>query len=85
MSLPQLPDLPDLESDKKSPPKKKANKKKVKKSEEMKNESVNEKETNNKKKPIIPKTEYDAEGNPILMIPDLDDVELNDEIERFFG
>lgn len=44
-----------------------------------------EKQKTKKSKPKIPKSEYDEEGNPILMIPDLDDVDLNSEIEKFFG
>lgn len=37
------------------------------------------------KRPKIPKTELDSEGNPILAIPDLNDVELNAEIDKYFG
>lgn len=36
-------------------------------------------------KPKIPKSQYDSDGNPILMIPDLNDVDLTNEIDRFFG
>lgn len=82
MSLPQLPNLPDLDSEKQSPPKKKA----LKSKETKKSGTKKKKEkTETKKKSIIPKTEYDSEGKPILMIPDLNDSELNDEIDRFFG
>lgn len=82
MSLPQLPNLPDLDSEKQSPPEKKA----LKAKETKKSGTKKQKEKiKTKKKSIIPKTEYDSEGRPILMIPDLNDSELNDEIDRFFG
>ena len=42
-------------------------------------------ENGKKKKPKIPKSKYDDEGNPILMIPNLDYIALNSEIDRFFG
>lgn len=42
-------------------------------------------EKSSSKKPKIPKSQYDADGNPILMIPDLNDVDLINEIDRFFG
>lgn len=75
MKLPELPSLPDLDDDffeekpKKSKPAKKEPKKIMKANRD----------------PIIPKTQYDSEGNPILAIPDLDDVNLNGEIDRFFS
>lgn len=47
--------------------------------------SLDELDKLKKQKTKIPKSEYDEEGNPILMIPDLDDVNLNSEIEKFFG
>ena len=36
-------------------------------------------------RPKIPKSQYDAEGNPILTVPDLNDIELNNEIDKYFG
>lgn len=33
----------------------------------------------------IPKSKYDTDGNPILLIPDLDDVNLLQEIEKYLG
>lgn len=45
----------------------------------------NKKKDKPDKKPRIPKTEYDSEGNPVLSIPDLNDVNLNDEIDKYFG
>lgn len=44
----------------------------------------NEAETRESGKLKIPKTRYDNEGNPILSIPDLDDVDLTNELDRFF-
>lgn len=35
-------------------------------------------------KPKIPKSQYDAHGKPELAIPDLNDVDLSKEIDRFF-
>lgn len=52
------------------------------------NSSVKEtkkKEKEMPKKSIIPKTEYDDTGKPILAIPDLNDVDLSAEIDKFFG
>lgn len=80
MSLPKLPDLNSLEIEESPPKKERVNKSNI--------ESQNVDETNRKEvneRPKIPKSQYDANGNPILLIPDLDDTELNDEIERFFG
>lgn len=37
-----------------------------------------------KEKPKIPKSQYDSDGNPLLTIPDLDDIDLSKEIDRFF-
>ena len=72
MKLPELPSLPDLDDgffEEKSKPAKKESKKIMKANRD----------------PIIPKTKYDSEGNPVLAIPDLDDVNLNGEIDRFFS
>lgn len=33
----------------------------------------------------MPKSQYDSEGNPILTVPDLDDVDLTSEIDKYFG
>jgi hypothetical protein len=46
------------------------------------NEGLNKKE---KKKLKIPKSQYDEDGIPILTIPDLNDINLNDEIDKYFG
>lgn len=46
------------------------------------NEGLNKKE---KKKLKIPKSQYDEYGIPILTIPDLNDINLNDEIDKYFG
>ena len=32
----------------------------------------------------IPKSQYDENGSPILSIPDLDDVNLKKELDKFF-
>lgn len=50
-----------------------------------KNRQEIKKEEVKKERPKVPKSQYDAEGNPILTIPDLDDVDLTSEIDRFFG
>lgn len=44
-----------------------------------------EEKTSTRRKSVIPKTRYDDEGKPVLAIPDLDDIDLNSEIDRFFG
>lgn len=36
-------------------------------------------------RPKVPKSQYDEDGNPILTIPDLNDIDLNDEIDKYFG
>lgn len=38
-----------------------------------------------KEKPRMPKSEYDSDGNPILTVPDLNDINLQGEIEKYFG
>lgn len=84
MMLPDIDELDlkqetDSDSRKKETPKRRSqNNKKQEKVEHSKKES-------GKRKSIIPKSEYDENGNPILMIPDLNDVDLNKEINRFFG
>ena len=100
-NLPELPNLDELEKEfsqpeikKKAEPTRKAKStkragptKKTERAEETKlasNESAGL-ENGQKKKPKIPKSKYDEEGNPILMIPDLDYIALNSEIDRFFG
>lgn len=87
MKLPDLNDL-DFESSldefEETPSKKETPQKpKAKPKKEVLKKEVKEKE--DKKKSIIPKTTYDAEGRPVLAIPDLDDVDLKSEIDRFFG
>ena len=84
MSLPKLPDLNGLEIEESPPKKERVNKSNIESQkfdetlDETHEEEVNE-------RPKIPKSQYDDSGKPILLIPDLDDTELNDEIERFFG
>ena len=80
MSLPKLPDLNSLEIEESPPKKERVNKSNI---ESQNFDETNEEEVN--ERPKIPKSQYDANGNPVLLIPDLDDTELNDEIERFFG
>lgn len=36
-------------------------------------------------RPKVPKSQYDEDGNPILTIPDLNDIDLSDEIDKYFG
>ena len=97
MKLPSLLDL-DLEDNLSEFPakdKKKLEQDKVRKKtnqEKRPKESIDttatkkdEVTSDNKKRPVIPKSEYDNEGNPVLTIPDLDDVDLTSEIDRFFG
>lgn len=38
-----------------------------------------------RERPKLPKSQYDEDGTPILNVPDLDDVNLMGEIDRFFG
>ena len=80
MSLPKLPDLNSLEIEESPPKKERVNKSNI---ESQNIDETHEEEVN--ERPKIPKSQYDDSGNPILLIPDLDDTELNDEIERFFG
>ena len=80
MSLPKLPDLNSLEIEESPPKKERVNKSNI---ESQNLDETHEEEVN--ERPKIPKSQYDESGNPILLIPDLDDTELNDEIERFFG
>lgn len=42
------------------------------------------KEKEREGKPKIPKSQYDSDGNPLLSIPDLNDIDLSREIDRFF-
>lgn len=100
-NLPELPNLDELEKEfsqpeikKKAEPTRKAKPtkragptKKTERAEETKLASSESAglENGQKKKPKIPKSKYDEEGNPILMIPDLDYIALNSEIDRFFG
>ena len=42
-------------------------------------------ERTGKKYRILPKSEYDAEGNPILQIPDFDADNLNSEADEFLA
>lgn len=43
------------------------------------------KRTTKRVRPKVPKSEYDADGNPILTIPDLNDIQLTAEIDKYFG
>lgn len=72
MKLPKLPDMNFEATDNSSV-----------KEKDVKEKKKKEKET--PKKSIIPKTEYDDTGKPILAIPDLNDVDLSAEIDKFFG
>lgn len=75
-------------SERKGSPKASPTARKSKKDKEIKkimDDKAEEEANNKKKKPKIPKSQYDAEGNPILTIPDLNDVDLFSEIDRFFG
>lgn len=58
---------------------------KRKKNSDMSKGNKEKKVKKEKRKSIIPKTEYNEEGNPVLAIPDLNDIDLNGEINRFFG
>lgn len=69
MALPKLDDLEKMYE----------NPKKAKKSKKTK--KVEKKKDNTR----IPKTKYDDAGNPILVIPDLNDVDLEGEIEKHLG
>ena len=82
MSLPKLPDLNSLEIEESPKKKERVNKSNIEPQNVDETETHKE-ETN--ERPKIPKSQYDDSGKPILLIPDLDDTELNDEIERFFG
>ena len=35
-------------------------------------------------KPKLPKSQYDENGTPILTVPDIDDIDLRKELDRFF-
>lgn len=73
MKLPKLPEMNFEVNDNSS----------VKETKNVKETKKKEKEM--PKKSIIPKTEYDDTGKPILAIPDLNDVDLSAEIDKFFG
>jgi len=53
--------------------------------EEPKKQKTKKQKEKKERKGIIPKSQYDEDGNPILLIPDLNDVDLTDEIEKYFG
>lgn len=91
MNLPSLDELGLNEPQDKSS--EKVKKTKVEKSnliEEKKKNSIEKEEKkeeslykeNGKRK--IPKSQYDENGSPILSIPDLDDVNLRKELDKFF-
>ena len=85
MSLPKLPDFNDDEFEEEIEIREKVEVKekiKIKKEvESNKNEEVGQV----KGRPRIPKSEYDANGKPFLAVPNLDDVNLTNEIEKYFG
>lgn len=84
MMLPDIDEL-DLKQEKKSETRGKETPKRKNQSNEKQDKVEHLKKESGKRKLIIPKSEYDENGNPILMIPDLNDVDLNKEISRFFG
>ena len=65
----KLPKLPDLNKDSNN--------------DEVNNNS--HKESVTRKRPRIPKSQYEEDGTPVLMIPDLNDIQLTEEIEKYFG
>ena len=69
-------------SPKVSPTEKAKSAKSVKKTEKTK--PAQKTEVKESGKPKIPKSQYDAHGKPELAIPDLNDVDLSKEIDRFF-
>ena len=77
MELPKLPDLEEIVI-KKDDRVDQENRQTVQKESKIKN-------VFKKKRPRIPKTEYDIDGDPILSIPDLNDIELTSEIDKYFG
>lgn len=77
--LPDLPDLPELSDSSKLPELPESF------DEESKHKKEQKKSKHTKERFIIPKTEYDEDGRPKLMIPDLNDIELNKEIDKYFG
>lgn len=77
--LPDLPDLPELSESLKLPELPEAF------DEESKNKKEQKQLKHTKERVVIPKTEYDEDGRPKLMIPDLNDIELNLEIDKYFG
>lgn len=72
MSLPKLPNL-----DENFEANNKANKSESNKEDEA--------SSNKEKRFKMPKSEYDVNNKPKLTIPDLDDVNLTDEIEKYLG
>lgn len=72
MQLPKLPDIGEYE---------------VNFNNEGESKPVNKKTKPQKKekKSIIPKSEFDENGKPALAIPDLDDSDLKNELNRIFG
>ena len=78
MKLPKLPDLPDINNIDN-------NKKTQMGKTPEKTKKTEPKNKPKKTRPKIPKSEYDENGNPILMVPDIDDIKLTDEIDKYFG
>lgn len=91
MALPQLPEMDDFEIKSKVSGKTKpqsrseTQKPKVSLPKTPLNQHSPKEQEDIMKRPKIPKTQYDSDGKPVLMIPDLDDIGLNAEIDRFFG
>lgn len=96
MKLPNLSELDldsnlnkfkDVEEKESEPPrnaKRKLPNETLSKEESANTESVKGEEVKIER-PKLPKSQYDEDGIPILTVPDLDDVNLMEEIDRFFG
>lgn len=67
-----LPRLPELDDD-------------FEGQEEQKDKREKSVKEGSKVKPKMPKSEYDSDGNPVLTVPNLDDINLFNEIDKYFG
>lgn len=83
--LPDLPDLPEIEEEVKSVPKRENIPKRTTSEQKSSKSEPKAKPKKKSKRPKMPKSQYDADGNPILTVPDIDHINLNDEIDRYFG
>lgn len=80
-----LPDLPDLDNFEK-PMTKNVTQKTLKVNKEIpQNEELSKLKKVSNTRPKMPKSQYDSDGNPILTTPDLNDINLFDEIDKYFG